>query len=160
MSTIVCLGGDGQFGLTTARLLADQPEIERVVVAGRSLAEAQAAADRLGPKAHGKHVDVDDPASLTDAVRGATVVVDTLWEPAKRQDPIVRAAAAAGAHYVDLAGRRPSADVDLPRSGGHPDGRSRRTRRTPMVDAAGRSRGSSGVGTRRIDGSHPSRGPS
>ncbi len=112
MSTIVCLGGYGQFGLTTARLLAERPEVERVVVAGRSLAKAQAAAERLGPKARGEHVDVDDPTSLADAVRDATVVVSTLWEPAKRQDPIIRAAAAAGAHYIDLSGRAPSEETD------------------------------------------------
>ena len=112
MSTVVCLGGYGQFGLTTARLLAGRPEVEQVVVAGRSLAKAEAAAEQLGPKARGLRADVDDAASLAEAVRGATVVVSTLWQPAQRQDPIIRAAASAGAHYVDLSGRSPSGDVD------------------------------------------------
>lgn len=112
MNTVVCLGGYGQFGLETARLLAERDDVERIVLAGRSLEMARAAAVSIGPKAVGRQVDVDDPSALQEAVRGASLVVTALWDAAKRQDPIIRAAAAAGAHYVDLSGRRPSEDVD------------------------------------------------
>lgn len=112
MATIVCLGGYGVFGSATAELLAERDDVESVVLGGRSQARADAAAERLGPKVVGRRVDVDDPGSLREAVAGATVVVSTLWEPARRQDPTVLAAAEAGAHYADLSGRRPSAEAD------------------------------------------------
>lgn len=111
MSTVVCLGGYGQFGFTAARFLAERPDVDRIVLAGRSPEKARAAAARLGPKATGLQVDVDDPASLEAGLRGASVVAATLWRANERQDPIIRAAAAAGAHYVDLSGRAPDDDV-------------------------------------------------
>jgi hypothetical protein len=45
-------------------------------------------------------------------IADAAVVVNTLWEAPRRQDPIVVAAAEVGAHYADLSGRRPPAEVD------------------------------------------------
>lgn len=112
MATVVFLGGYGVFGSATAELLLERDDVERAVIAGRDPAKAGAAAGRLGPKAVGRRVDVDDPASLHEGIADAAVVVSTLWEPARRQDPIIRAAAEAGAHYVDLSGRRPAAEVD------------------------------------------------
>jgi hypothetical protein len=112
MSTLLCLGGYGTFGLETARILAGHDAVDRLIVAGRHLPEAEAAAASLGTKARALQLDVDDQDALPDAVRGATVVVSTLWQPATRQDRIITAAAAAGAHYCDLNGRRPGAEVD------------------------------------------------
>lgn len=112
MATVVFLGGYGVFGSATAALLVGREDVERVVLAGRSQARADAAAARLGPKAVGRAVDADDPDSLRRGIADATVVVNTLWEAPRRQDPIVLAAAEAGAHYADLSGRRPPAEVD------------------------------------------------
>lgn len=112
MATIVCLGGYGVFGSATAELLVERNDVERVVIAGRTQAKADAAAERLGPKAVGRRVDADDPDSLREGIADATVVVSTLWEAPRRQDPIILAAAGAGAHYADLSGRRPAAEVD------------------------------------------------
>jgi len=112
MATVVFVGGYGVSGSATAGLLVGRDDVERVVIAGRDQAKADAAAERLGPKAVGRRVDVDDPAWLREGIAGATVVVSTLWEPARRQDPVIRAAAEAGAHYADLSGRRPAAEVD------------------------------------------------
>ena len=49
MPTVLCLGGTGQFGLPIARHLATDPIVDRVIVAGRDLAKAQAAAATTRP---------------------------------------------------------------------------------------------------------------
>jgi len=121
MPTVLCLGGTGQFGLPIARHLAADPVVDRVIIAGRDLAKAQAAAATLGPKGDARQVDADDDASLAGAMEGVSVVVSTLWEAVER-DPfavsegraarVARAAVAASAHYVELNDDAPDADLD------------------------------------------------
>jgi len=112
MPTVLSLGGTGQFGLPTARHLAADPVVERVIVAGRDLVKAEAAAATLGPKGVARQVDADDDASLAAAMEGVSVVVSTLWEAEGRAARVARAAVAAGAHYVELNDDAPDADLD------------------------------------------------
>ena len=112
MPTVLCLGGTGQFGLPIARYLAADPAVDRVIVAGRDLAKAQAAAATLGPKGEARQVDADDDASLAAAMDGVSVVLSTLWEAEGRATRVARAAVAAGAHYVELNDDAPDADLD------------------------------------------------
>ncbi len=112
MRTVLCLGGTGQFGLPIARHLAADPVVDRVIVAGRDLVKAQAAATTLGPKGDARQVDADDDASLAAAMEGVAVVVSTLWSAEGRAARVARAAVAAGAHYVELNDDAPDADLD------------------------------------------------
>lgn len=112
MPTVLSLGGTGQFGLATARHLAADPVVDRVIIAGRDLAKAQAAAATLGPKGFARQVDADDDASLAAAMEGVSVVLSTLWPAEGRAARVMRAAVAAGAHYVDLRDEAPDADLD------------------------------------------------
>jgi hypothetical protein len=115
MPTVLCLGGTGQFGLPTARHLAADAVVDRVIVAGRDLAKAQAAAATLGPKAIARQVDADDDASLAVAMNGVSVVISSLWQAEGRAARVMRAAVAAGAHYVELTdnvSEAPGADLD------------------------------------------------
>lgn len=112
MPTVLCLGGTGQFGLPIARYLAADPVVDRVIVAGRDLAKAQAAAATLGPKAIARQVDADDDASLAAAMEGVSVVLSTLWSADGRAARVARAAVAAGAHYVELNDDAPDAQLD------------------------------------------------
>jgi len=112
MPTVLCLGGTGQFGLPIARHLAADPVVDRVIIAGRDLAKAQAAAATLGPKGDARQVDADDDASLAAAMEGVSVVVSTLWSAEGRAARVARAAVAAGAHYVELNDDAPDADLD------------------------------------------------
>ncbi len=112
MRTVLCLGGTGQFGLPIARHLAADPVVDRVIVAGRDLAKAQAAAATLGPKGDARYVDADDEASLAAAMEGVSVVVSTLWSAEGRAARVARAAVAAGAHYVELNDDAPDAELD------------------------------------------------
>ena len=112
MRTVLCLGGTGQFGLPIARFLAADPVVDRVIVAGRDLAKAQAAAATLGPKGVARQADAEDVATLAAAMDGVSVVLSTLWSAEGRAARVARAAVAAGAHYVELNSDPPDAELD------------------------------------------------
>lgn len=112
MVTVLFLGGYGQFGLPTAQLVAADPHVDRVIIAGRSLPKAQAAAAQIGPNAEARQIDADDPSSLASGLAGVDLVVSTLWSTGGRAEHVPRAAIAAGAHYIDLNGDANDAEVD------------------------------------------------
>ena len=103
----VVLGGYGNFGARICKALAGDAAIE-LIVAGRDAARASELAAQLGARSCGVAIDVAS-TGLADALRssGAQLVVHTAG-PFQGQDyRVARAAAAAGAHYIDLAdGRR------------------------------------------------------
>lgn len=102
---VVVLGGYGNFGTRICRALAGDARMD-LVVAGRDRAKAQALARDIGAGAAA--LDATSP-KLEDALRqlGTQLVVHTAG-PFQQQDyAVARAAARAGAHYIDLAdGRR------------------------------------------------------
>jgi saccharopine dehydrogenase-like NADP-dependent oxidoreductase len=53
-----------------AQYLADDPAVDRVIVAGRDLVKARAASAALGPKGGARQVDADYEASLPSWRRG------------------------------------------------------------------------------------------
>lgn len=106
MKTLV-LGGYGNFGARICRALAQDAGID-LVVGGRDLDRSTALAQSLGGTARGFRIDAQS-ADLARAIReaGAELVIHTAG-PFQSQDyRVPHAAAAAGAHYIDLAdGRR------------------------------------------------------
>lgn len=112
MNTVLCLGGYGQFGAPTARMLLSEPLVERVIVAGRDLNSAQALAATLGDGCEARQVDADDPASLAEGMKGVDLVVSTLWSAEGRAERVAQAAVEAGAHYFDLNSDRQDAQLD------------------------------------------------
>lgn len=106
MKTLV-LGGYGNFGARICRALADDPGIQ-LLVGGRDLQRATALAKELGKGARAVALD-HGAASFTQTLRdeGVELLIHTAG-PFQQQDySVARAAAAAGAHYIDLAdGRR------------------------------------------------------
>ncbi len=106
MRTLV-LGGYGNFGARISRALAGEPQAD-LLVAGRDEARARQFAAGLGPQARGIALDVSAP-DLAGALRrtGAELVIHTAGPFQGQSYGVAQAAAAAGAHYVDLAdGRR------------------------------------------------------
>ncbi|WP_326543704.1 saccharopine dehydrogenase NADP-binding domain-containing protein [Pseudorhodoferax sp.] len=106
MKTIV-LGGYGNFGARICRALAADAGIA-LLVAGRDAARAQALASELGPRAGAVALDLqrNDLAAQLRAL-GAELVVHTAGPFQAQGYAVATAAAAAGAHYLDLAdGRR------------------------------------------------------
>jgi saccharopine dehydrogenase-like NADP-dependent oxidoreductase len=106
LKTLV-LGGYGNFGTRICRALAGDPSIE-LLVGGRSLQRANQLAAELGPSAQGVAID-HRAADFAQALKqlGVGLLVHTAG-PFQQQDyAVAHAAAAAGAHYIDLAdGRR------------------------------------------------------
>jgi Saccharopine dehydrogenase NADP binding domain len=101
------LGGYGNFGQRISRALAGEANIE-LLIAGRDAQRAQTLAARLGGGAQGLGLDLSTP-KLARQLRqlGVQLVIHTAG-PFQQQDyGVAQAAAAAGAHYIDLAdGRR------------------------------------------------------
>lgn len=106
MKTLV-LGGYGNFGARICRALAGDPLIQ-LLVGGRDLQRATALANELGNGARAVALD-HTAANFTQALRDEAIelLIHTAG-PFQQQDyTVARAAAAAGAHYIDLAdGRR------------------------------------------------------
>lgn len=102
----VVVGGAGTFGARLVRGILDHTSLQ-VVVAGRSLARAQAYADAVRD-ARVTAVRLDAATTDAAAVRAlrAFVVVDAAGPFRPGEHRLARAAVAAGAHYVDLADGR------------------------------------------------------
>jgi saccharopine dehydrogenase-like NADP-dependent oxidoreductase len=103
---ILIVGGYGAFGARAAERLAREPGFE-IIVAGRSLARAQAAArelQRTSPAAISAFaVDATAVDTATLAALAPSIVINASG-PFQRQDySLARAAIENGAHYIDLA---------------------------------------------------------
>jgi saccharopine dehydrogenase-like NADP-dependent oxidoreductase len=106
LKTLV-LGGYGNFGARICRALAGNPSID-LMVGGRNLARACAFATELGHGAQGVAIDLASP-KLADTLKhlGVELLIHTAGPFQKQGYGVALAAAAAGAHYIDLAdGRR------------------------------------------------------
>ena len=106
MKTLV-LGGYGNFGARICRALAADAPIE-LIVGGRDAARAQALAGALGRGARGLAIDhrADDLPRVLRRNQVA-LLIHTAGPFQQQSYDVARAAAAAGAHYIDLAdGRR------------------------------------------------------
>ena len=106
MRTLV-LGGYGNFGTRICRALAGDAAIE-LLIGGRDVRRANGLAASLGRDTEAARIDLAAP-SFAQALRrhGVELVIHTAG-PFQQQDyRAAEAAAAAGAHYIDLAdGRR------------------------------------------------------
>ena len=104
---VLVLGGYGFFGRRLVERLSRHPGLE-LLIAGRSLAQAQAVAERLPPgTAAALAFDVSAP-ELTPRLRAlAPAVVVHTCGPFQGQDHrVAEACIAAGSHYIDLADGR------------------------------------------------------
>ncbi len=106
MKTLV-LGGYGNFGARICRALAGDSSI-RLLIGGRNGRRAQALAAELGNGAQGVAIDLDAPG-LAQFLRhtGIGLLIHTAGPFQQQGYLVAKAAAEAGAHYIDLAdGRR------------------------------------------------------
>ncbi len=103
MARIVVLGGAGGIGSVAGRALATFAEVDDLVLADIDLEAARSAAARLGSgRASAIPADADDAGSLAAAVGGADVVLNCVGPFYRFGPPILSAAIAAGADYVDV----------------------------------------------------------
>ena len=106
LKTLV-LGGYGNFGARICRALAGDASIQ-LLVGGRDLRRAAALAAALGHGAQGVAID-HAAADFAQTLRhlGVELLVHTAGPFQQQGYAVAQAAAAAGAHYLDLAdGRR------------------------------------------------------
>ena len=106
MKTLV-LGGYGNFGARICRALAGDPSIQ-LLVGGRDLSRSQALASDVGGSAQGIAIDLHGQG-LTRSLReaGVELLIHAAGPFQEQSYGVATAAAAASAHYIDLAdGRR------------------------------------------------------
>lgn len=104
---VLVIGGYGNFGARICRALALDTDIE-LLIAGRDASRAQALAQELGPRSTGLALD-QSGSDLAErlASLGVELVVHTAGPFQAQSFTVAAAAAAARAHYLDLAdGRR------------------------------------------------------
>jgi len=103
---VAIIGGYGNFGGHVARSLADDPAIQ-LIIAGRSLAKARAAADKLGaanPSEAGAY-DLSGPPEGLAALH-PDLVINMVGPYNGQSYAVAKAAIACGAHYCDIADAR------------------------------------------------------
>src|SRR5689334_18291754 len=106
MSTVVVLGGYGNFGRRVVQALAHEAN-HQIFICGRDLAKASSLADQVGGHAMPLALDCHraDLASQLSRV-DASIVVHTAG-PFQSQDySVARACIDGGCHYIDLADAR------------------------------------------------------
>lgn len=104
-TTLVILGGYGTTGRLLARLLLQETDV-RLVLAGRTVAKAEAAAAELnrlwaGDRVGAAYADAFDVTSLEKAFDGSNMVI-VASSTAKYAREVATAALAAGIDYLDI----------------------------------------------------------
>jgi saccharopine dehydrogenase-like NADP-dependent oxidoreductase len=98
---VVVLGAGGM-GRYAAKAAAGFDFVEELVVGDLDGSAAEGLAAHLGPKARGTAVDVQNDRAMSELFEGATVVLNTVGPFFRFGPPVLRAAIAAGVHYLDI----------------------------------------------------------
>ncbi len=104
MTTVFLYGATGFTGGLVAHALAKAGH--RLILSARDPARLEACAGELGGDVELRSAQIHDAAGLTAAMRDATVVVNCAGPFTKLAEPMVRAAIAVGASYLDTAGEQ------------------------------------------------------
>jgi saccharopine dehydrogenase-like NADP-dependent oxidoreductase len=98
----VIILGAGGMGRYAAKTAAELDFVEQLVVGDLDGSAAEAFAQHLGPKASGVAVDVTNDRAMSEILSGATAVLNTVGPFFRLGPPVLRAAIAAGVHYLDI----------------------------------------------------------
>ncbi|UCF47806.1 MAG: saccharopine dehydrogenase NADP-binding domain-containing protein, partial [Myxococcales bacterium] len=98
---VVTLGAGGM-GLYAAKTAAELDFVDELVVGDLDGGAADVLAARLGPKASGAAVDVQNARAMSELFAGATAILNTVGPFFRLGPPVLRAAIAAGVHYLDI----------------------------------------------------------
>ncbi|MDP2227964.1 MAG: saccharopine dehydrogenase NADP-binding domain-containing protein [Moraxellaceae bacterium] len=108
---VVVFGATGFTGGLVADYLAEVSRHEKFTwaLAGRNPDKLEAVRDRVAAVAGATvpallRADINAPASMTELAASATTVITTVGPYVRYGEPILRACAEAGTHYVDLTG--------------------------------------------------------
>lgn len=100
---VAIIGGYGAIGAVVARELHQHTDAE-LVLAGRDLSRASDAAASFGQRVSGRRTDLFAPESLAELCRDSDLIVNCAGPSHHVRDRVVRAATAAGRHFVDAGG--------------------------------------------------------
>jgi saccharopine dehydrogenase-like NADP-dependent oxidoreductase len=100
---IVAVGGAGRYFQPALETLAASDLVSEIVIAGRRLASAEAAAARAGSKGRAVEVDALDETALSALAGSADLLINVTGPYFKTLLPALRAAIAGGAHYLDYS---------------------------------------------------------
>jgi Saccharopine dehydrogenase NADP binding domain len=103
--TVLVVGGAGAFGGRLVSGLHNTTDLD-IVIAGRDLERAKAAAAALGPRARALRLDAATVEAEVLRASGAFLVANAAGPFQGASYRLARAAIAAGLHYVDLADGR------------------------------------------------------
>jgi L-2-amino-thiazoline-4-carboxylic acid hydrolase/Saccharopine dehydrogenase NADP binding domain len=95
---ILIAGGYGVVGRRIAADLAKDHQ-DRVIIAGRDLSLAEATVKAMGLGVRGRQIDVCEPTSIADALKGVAAVVSCIDQPRRA---LLRAAVERGLIYTDI----------------------------------------------------------
>ncbi|WP_194818043.1 saccharopine dehydrogenase family protein [Nocardia sp. XZ_19_385] len=102
MTKILMLGGAGLMGRAAARVLADAPAVDHLVVTDLQAGAAETVAKSVGDKASGLGLDITDRRALRAALDECDLVLNTVGPYFRFGVPILTAAIEAGRDYVDI----------------------------------------------------------
>ena len=105
MTNILIVGAGAQ-GAPCAAILARQPGVGRILLGSSKLADAASVRDRIGsPKVTAAQFDARRPDTIVSAARDTLGTVDVVVDltPSFCSLPVMQAALALGAHYVNTA---------------------------------------------------------
>ncbi len=118
MSRLVVLGGCGAVGSTAVRTLAETDYFDEYVVADKDIEAARELCKELGEgRVKAFELDAEDPASLKEAISGASVILNCVGPFYKYGPPILEAAIAAGIDYVDICDDLDATEIMLEMDG-------------------------------------------
>ena len=99
---VLAIGGGGDMGRASLRVVCDFPEVERVTVADIDPASATTTATALGAKARTLQLDVLDADAIAQAMRNADIVINTSGPFFRYGLVIFKASIDAGKPYFDI----------------------------------------------------------
>jgi short subunit dehydrogenase-like uncharacterized protein len=105
MARVVVYGATGFTGRLTVAALVELG-VGEIVLCGRDAAKLAELSQRHGGLEQ-RAADARAPAELEAAFAGAQVVIDTAGPFSEIGEPVLRAALAAGAHFLDTSGEQP-----------------------------------------------------
>ena len=99
---VAVLGGGGYEGSIVADILANQADVEKVILADRNQKRAEAVAQRLGTKVEARFADVNDHTGLVTLLNEVEAVVNTVGPFFLHGTKALNAAIKARKNYIDI----------------------------------------------------------
>ena len=99
---VIALGGTGGMGRYAVQTAARFDYVEEIVIADRNGEAAEQFARKIGKKARGVTVDVQDADGLKTLLARGDIVLNTVGPFFRFGVPILRAVIEAGVHYIDI----------------------------------------------------------